>query len=70
VFASIREPLSFSRLESSRSVLVADAGGGFDVFAGLPLALALVAAGKRDDYGRRTFTGLMLPRYVPSPICP
>ncbi|GAA3609924.1 hypothetical protein GCM10022419_113700 [Nonomuraea rosea] len=33
-------PLS-ARLETSRRILVAGAGGGFDVYAGLPLALAL-----------------------------
>ncbi|WP_027346952.1 DUF1152 domain-containing protein [Hamadaea tsunoensis] len=35
------------RLRSARHVLIAGAGGGFDVYAGLPLALALRAAGVR-----------------------
>src|SRR5688572_7332960 len=55
---SIRQPLLFSRLESARSVLVAGAGGGFDVFAGLPLALALADAGKRVSLANLSFTQL------------
>ncbi|HEX6684066.1 MAG TPA: DUF1152 domain-containing protein [Candidatus Limnocylindrales bacterium] len=35
------------RLRSARHVLIAGAGGGFDVYAGLPLALALREAGVR-----------------------
>jgi hypothetical protein len=35
------------RLRSARHVLIAGAGGGFDVYAGLPLALALRDAGVR-----------------------
>lgn len=31
----------FERLASAKSVLIAGAGGGFDVFAGLPLYAAL-----------------------------
>lgn len=39
------EPALFTRLRPASRVLVAGAGGGFDVYAGLPLALAL--AGKQ-----------------------
>lgn len=41
----IFEPPLSQRLRQSRHVLVAGAGGGFDVYAGLPLALALRNAG-------------------------
>ena len=36
----------FSELEPAKRVLVAGAGGGFDVLCGLPLYFALRAAGK------------------------
>ena len=37
----------FSQLQPAGHVLVAGAGGGFDVFSGLPLYFALRAAGKK-----------------------
>ncbi|GAA1513767.1 hypothetical protein GCM10009827_030450 [Dactylosporangium maewongense] len=43
---SLAVPPLFAALAGARSVLVAGAGGGFDVYAGLPLALALRAQGK------------------------
>jgi hypothetical protein len=55
---SIARPALFSRLESARSVLIAGAGGGFDVFAGLPIGLALAAQGKRVSYANLSFTYL------------
>jgi hypothetical protein len=36
----------FEALRDARRVLIAGAGGGFDVYAGLPLALALMADGR------------------------
>jgi hypothetical protein len=36
----------FSRLEKSTRILVAGCGGGFDVFAGVPIAQHLLAMGK------------------------
>ncbi|MER5890134.1 DUF1152 domain-containing protein [Streptomyces sp. NPDC001941] len=48
----------FSRLDSAESVLVAGAGGGFDVYAGLPLALALHAQGKRVHLANLSFASL------------
>ena len=42
-----RIPL-FDRLRDARSVLVAGAGGGFDIYAGLQLAVALSAEGKAE----------------------
>jgi hypothetical protein len=55
---SIRQPLLFSRLEHATRVLVAGAGGGFDVFAGLPLALALLNSGKEVFLANLSFTYL------------
>ena len=47
-----------SRLESSDSVLLAGAGGGFDIFSGLPLYFALREAGKDVHLANLTFTYL------------
>ncbi|MDI1463180.1 DUF1152 domain-containing protein [Catellatospora sp. KI3] len=44
---AIFEPPLSRRLRAARHVLIAGAGGGFDVYAGLPLALALRNAGVR-----------------------
>ena len=44
---SFRLPF-FTELRPARRVLVAGAGGGFDVFSGLPLYFNLRAAGKDD----------------------
>lgn len=41
-----------------RRIVVAGAGGGSDVYAGLPLALALRAAGKDVRLANLTFVGL------------
>lgn len=48
----------FSRLARSKRVLIAGAGGGFDIFAGLPLYFALRAAGKEVQLANLTFTYL------------
>lgn len=50
-------PLS-ARLERSRRILVAGAGGGFDVYAGLPLALLLREAGKEVHLANLSFSHL------------
>jgi hypothetical protein len=42
---SLSVPPLFAALAPARSVLIAGAGGGFDVYAGLPLALALWHSG-------------------------
>jgi hypothetical protein len=58
----------FSRLAGSERILVAGAGGGFDVVSGLPVYLALKAMGKTVFLANLTFT------YVGAtdarPICP
>jgi hypothetical protein len=56
--SSLREPLFFTRLRGARRVLVAGAGGGFDVYAGLPLALALRSAGKQVHLANLSFADL------------
>ncbi|MFI2207473.1 DUF1152 domain-containing protein [Streptomyces sp. NPDC020192] len=55
---SLREPVFFTRLREARRVLVAGAGGGFDVYAGLPLALALRSAGAEVHLASLSFADL------------
>jgi hypothetical protein len=55
---SLTEPVVFTRLRDARRVLVAGAGGGFDVYAGLPLALALASAGKEVHLANLSFADL------------
>ena len=55
---SLIEPPFFTRLHDARRVLVAGAGGGFDVYAGLPLALALRSAGKEVHLANLSFADL------------
>ncbi|TKK90810.1 DUF1152 domain-containing protein [Herbidospora galbida] len=55
---SLLEPPIFTRLRQARRVLVAGAGGGFDVFAGLPLAVELWAAGKEVHLANLSFSRL------------
>ncbi|MFF4906075.1 DUF1152 domain-containing protein [Streptomyces sp. NPDC001260] len=55
---TLTEPPFFTRLRDARRVLVAGAGGGFDVYAGLPLALALRSAGKEVHLANLSFADL------------
>jgi hypothetical protein len=55
---SLLEPPLMSRLERHDRILIAGAGGGFDVYAGLPLAMALRRAGKQVFLANLTFTYL------------
>jgi hypothetical protein len=48
------------RLDQASKVLVAGCGGGFDVFAGVPLALQLMAQGKQVVFASFSFTNLWL----------
>ena len=52
------QPPLFERLASAKRVLVAGAGGGFDIYAGLPIALALRAQGKEVHLANLTFSHL------------
>lgn len=55
---SLLEPPLLGRLKRHSRILIAGAGGGFDVFAGLPLFFALRAAGKEVFLANLTFTYL------------
>jgi hypothetical protein len=48
----------FDELEQARTVLLAGAGGGHDVFSGLPLYFGLRAAGKTVHLANLSFTNL------------
>ena len=48
------------KFASASRVLVAGCGGGFDVFAGIPLALHLIALGKDVVFANLSFTNLWL----------
>lgn len=48
----------FSALTQSKTILLAGAGGGFDVFTGLPLYFALRAAGKTVHLANLSFSAL------------
>lgn len=61
-----RIPL-FDRLEQSQNVLVAGAGGGFDIYAGLPLAFALAALGKNVHLANLSFSSLVDPDFWIAP---
>jgi len=50
----------FSRLEKSTRILVAGCGGGFDVFAGVPIAQHLLAMGKSVVFANFSFSSLWL----------
>ena len=51
-------PPLFAALEGARSVLIAGAGGGFDIYAGLPLALALRGTGAGVHLANLSFAQL------------
>nr|WP_062338049.1 DUF1152 domain-containing protein [Herbidospora sakaeratensis] len=55
---TLSEPPVFTRLKQARRILIAGAGGGFDVFAGLPLAVELWAAGKQVHLANLSFSRL------------
>jgi len=55
---SLATPPLFAALAPARRVLIAGAGGGFDVYAGLPLAFALADQGKQVQLANLTFSDL------------
>jgi hypothetical protein len=55
---SLSEPPLFTRLAACQRVLIAGAGGGFDVYAGLPLAVALADRGKQVHLANLSFANL------------
>ncbi|MBT2450348.1 DUF1152 domain-containing protein [Streptomyces sp. ISL-43] len=48
----------FDRLASSERILVAGAGGGFDIYSGLPIALSLLHQGKEVYLANLSFSAL------------
>ena len=48
----------FTRLKRAKRILVAGAGGGFDVFSGLPLYFNLRASGKQVFLANLSFSNL------------
>ena len=58
VTPSLLEPPLLSRLKRHQRILIAGAGGGFDVYAGLPLFFALREAGAEVFLANLTFTYL------------
>ncbi|MFD3657602.1 DUF1152 domain-containing protein [Streptomyces sp. NPDC058620] len=48
----------FARLETAERVLVAGAGGGFDIYAGLPVALSLMHQGKNVQLANLSFSAI------------
>lgn len=48
----------FKELEKAQNILLAGAGGGFDIFSGLPLYFALEAAGKQVHLANLSFSFL------------
>lgn len=54
----LHEPLLFERLRRSERILIAGAGGGFDIYAGLPLALCLRHQGKEVHLANLSFSYL------------
>ncbi|GAA3494656.1 DUF1152 domain-containing protein [Streptomyces prasinosporus] len=48
----------FTRLADAERILVAGAGGGFDVYSGLPLALSLLHQGKEVHLANLSFSAL------------
>ena len=57
---SLFTPPLFSALAEAKRILIAGAGGGFDVYAGLPLAIALHDRGQRVHLANLAFTYLEL----------
>ncbi|GGK34724.1 hypothetical protein GCM10008955_30860 [Deinococcus malanensis] len=53
-------PPIFSRFDQARTVLLAGAGGGYDLFCGLPLYFALTGLGKQVILANFSFTSLDL----------
>lgn len=56
--SSFGEATFVTRLKQRRSVLIAGAGGGFDVFSGIPLYLALKSRGVEVHLANLSFTWL------------
>ena len=56
--AALLLPPIFARFEKADTILLAGAGGGFDLFCGLPLYFALTALGKRVVLANLSFSSI------------
>jgi hypothetical protein len=56
------------QLKDSQSILIAGAGGGFDVFIGLPIYFTLKAMGKNVHLANYSFSDMSLSKIVGEPI--
>jgi hypothetical protein len=54
----VQTPAIFQVLAPAQRILVAGAGGGFDVYAGLPLAFTLLSVGKKVFFANLSFSDL------------
>lgn len=57
---SLHIPILFQHLQHAHHILIAGAGGGFDIYAGLGLAHALAEMNKRITLANLSFTALSL----------
>jgi hypothetical protein len=57
---SLTRPPLYEALSGAQSILIAGAGGGFDIYAGLPLAVSLWRGGKTAHLANLAFTQLEL----------
>jgi len=57
----------FKELDKANNVLIAGAGGGFDIFCGLPLYFALESAGKQVHLANLSFSFLPPPQVMKEP---
>ena len=55
---TLSQNLFFKKLEKAQNILIAGAGGGFDIYSGLPLYFNLRAQGKRVHLANFSFTHL------------
>jgi hypothetical protein len=58
VMTSLHSNPLFARLADAERILVAGAGGGFDIYSGLPLALSLLHQGKQVYLANLSFSAL------------
>lgn len=58
----------FDHLKDSKNILIAGAGGGFDVFAGLPLYFTLRERGKNVHLANYSFMDFTIARMISEPL--
>ena len=58
----------FDQLQDSQNILIAGAGGGFDVFCGLPIYFTLREMGKSIHLANFSFTDFPIAKYLSDPI--